>query len=83
MKAAVLNQMPGELEIEDIAIDTPGPDEVLLRTSYAGLCHSDLHFMDGVWQMPPPAIMGHEAAGVVEQVGENVRYVAPGDHVIT
>jgi S-(hydroxymethyl)glutathione dehydrogenase/alcohol dehydrogenase len=83
MKAAVLNQMPGDLEIEDIAIDTPGPDEVLIRTAYAGLCHSDLHFMDGAWRMPPPAIMGHEAAGVVEQVGDAVRYVQPGDHVIT
>jgi S-(hydroxymethyl)glutathione dehydrogenase / alcohol dehydrogenase len=83
MKAAVLNQMPGELEIEDVSIDRPGPDEVLLRTAFAGLCHSDLHFMDGLWQMPPPVVMGHEAAGVVEQVGENVTYVQPGDHVIT
>ncbi len=83
MKAAVLNQIPGELEIEEITIDKPARSEVLIRTVNAGLCHSDLHFMTGDWQMPPPLLMGHEAAGVVEAVGEDVSYVKPGDHVIT
>ena len=46
MKAAVLNQIPGELEIEDISVDKPGPNEVLVQVVNAGLCHSDLHFMD-------------------------------------
>ncbi|MBO65408.1 MAG: alcohol dehydrogenase, partial [Actinobacteria bacterium] len=45
MKAAVLNEIPGALEIEEVQIDKPGPREVLIQTSAAGLCHSDLHFM--------------------------------------
>lgn len=83
MKAAVLNEIPGELEIEDITIDKPGPREVLIRTAHAGLCHSDLHFLTGDWEMAPPLLMGHEAAGVVEEVGSDVDYVKAGDHVIT
>ena len=57
--------------------------EVLVRTAFAGLCHSDLHFMEGLYPFPTPAVLGHEAAGVVEAVGEDVTYVKPGDHVIT
>jgi S-(hydroxymethyl)glutathione dehydrogenase / alcohol dehydrogenase len=83
VQAAVLNRIPGALEIEDVSIGRPGPREVLLRTAYSGLCHSDLHFMDGVWQLAPPAVMGHEGAGIVEAVGEDVTHVVPGDHVIT
>jgi S-(hydroxymethyl)glutathione dehydrogenase/alcohol dehydrogenase len=83
MKAAVLNRIPGELEIEDVSIEKPGPREVLVRTAHSGLCHSDLHFIDGVWQLAPPAVMGHEGAGIVEAVGADVTYVKPGDHVIT
>ena len=83
MKAAVLNEIPGELDIEDISVDAPAPDEVLLRVVHAGLCHSDLHFMDAHWPYQLPAVMGHESAGVVEAVGENVAYVKPGDHVIS
>ena len=83
MKAAVLNQIPGQLEIEDVSIDKPGANEVLIRTVNAGLCHSDLHFMEGLWQTKLPAVMGHEAAGIVEAVGDGVSYVKPGDRVIT
>ena len=83
MKAAVLNQIPGELEIEDISVDKPGPNEVLVQVVNAGLCHSDLHFMDAAWQTGLPAVMGHESAGVVQAVGADVAYVKPGDHVIT
>ena len=83
MKAAVLNQIPGQLEIEDISIDKPAANEILIRTANAGLCHSDLHFMEGHWQTRLPAVMGHEAAGFVEAVGEDVRYVKAGDRVIT
>ena len=61
----------------------PGPREVLIRTSAAGLCHSDLHFMEGKYPFPCPAVLGHESAGVVEAVGSMVHYVQPGDHVIT
>ena len=83
MKAAVLNEIPGELEIEDVSVDKPGPNEVLVQVVNAGLCHSDLHFMDAAWQTQLPAVMGHESAGVVQAVGDDVAYVQPGDHVIT
>lgn len=83
MRAAVLSQIPGDLQIEEIAIDAPGPREVLVRTAAAGLCHSDLHFMEGKFVAPTPLVLGHESAGVVEAVGTDVSYVQPGDHVIT
>ena len=83
MRAAVLNSIPGRLDIENIDIGDPGPREVLVRTVAAGLCHSDLHFMEGTYPFPCPAVLGHESAGVVEAVGSMVHYVAPGDHVIT
>jgi S-(hydroxymethyl)glutathione dehydrogenase/alcohol dehydrogenase len=83
MKAAVLESIPGQLEIQDVAVGTPGPREVLVRTVNAGLCHSDLHFMEGKYPYPCPAVLGHESAGVVEAVGSMVSYVQPGDHVIT
>ncbi|HVS14262.1 MAG TPA: Zn-dependent alcohol dehydrogenase [Thermoanaerobaculia bacterium] len=83
MRAAVLREVPGELHIEEVEIGSPGPREVLIRTRAAGLCHSDLHFMEGKYPHPVPAVLGHESAGVVEAVGDQVRYVAPGDHVIT
>ena len=71
------------LQIEDVQIDKPGPHEVLIRTVAAGVCHSDLHFLEGTFATALPTILGHEAAGVVEQVGSEVRTVKPGDHVIT
>ena len=82
MQAAVLNQQPGALEIEDLRVDAPAPGEVLIHTVGAGLCHSDLHFMEGLFPLKVPAVLGHESAGVVEAVGEGVTYVQPGDHVV-
>lgn len=83
MKAAVLNAVDQSLEIEEISVDEPGPNEVLVRTSHAGVCHSDLHFIEGKYPCVPPIVLGHEGAGVVEAVGSDVGYVEPGDHVIT
>ncbi|OWT66343.1 Zn-dependent alcohol dehydrogenase [Candidimonas nitroreducens] len=83
MKAAVLHQANTSLAIEEISIGKPGPHEVLVRTVAVGVCHSDLHFMNGVYAYPMPVVLGHEAAGVVEQVGSEVRTVKPGDHVIS
>ena len=83
MKAAVLREVGQPLQIEQVQISKPGPREVLIRTVAAGLCHSDLHFMEGSYPHPLPAVLGHESAGVVEQVGSEVRTVKPGDHVIT
>ena len=65
MKAAVLHEVNKPLVIEDVSLQKPGPREVLIRTSVAGLCHSDLHFMEGLYPHPLPAVLGHESAGVV------------------
>jgi S-(hydroxymethyl)glutathione dehydrogenase/alcohol dehydrogenase len=83
MKAAVLREINKPLVIEDIQHGNPGPREVLVRTVAAGVCHSDLHFQNGSYPYPLPAVLGHESAGVVEAVGSAVTYVKPGDHVIT
>ena len=83
MRAAVLRQVRTPMQIEDVSIDKPGPHEVLIRTAAAGVCHSDLHFVEGAYPFPLPAVLGHESSGVVEQVGSEVRTVKPGDHVIT
>jgi S-(hydroxymethyl)glutathione dehydrogenase/alcohol dehydrogenase len=83
MKAAVLREVGSPLQIEEVQIAKPGPREVLIRTVAAGVCHSDLHFIEGSYKHPLPAVLGHEAAGVVEQVGSEVTLVKPGDHVIT
>jgi S-(hydroxymethyl)glutathione dehydrogenase/alcohol dehydrogenase len=83
MKAAVLEEIPGELVVDEVEVGRPGPHEVLVRTAAAGICHSDLHFMQGKYPTPTPVVMGHESAGVVEAVGDQVTYVQPGDHVIS
>ncbi|ASK88163.1 Zn-dependent alcohol dehydrogenase [Sphingorhabdus sp. SMR4y] len=83
MKAAVLTEAGKPLVIEDVVISKPGPHEVLIRTAACGLCHSDLHFIDGAYPHPLPAIPGHEAAGIVEAVGSEVRTVAVGDAVVS
>lgn len=83
MKAAVLREVRKPLQIEDVQISKPGAHEVLIRNAAAGLCHSDLHFIEGSYPFPLPAVLGHESAGVVEAVGSEVRTVKPGDHVIT
>ena len=82
MKAAVLREVDRPLEVEEVRIDKPGPREVLVRTGATGVCHSDLHFVEGKYAINMPAILGHEAAGTVEAVGEQVSYVRPGDTVI-
>src|SRR5262249_13986313 len=82
MRAAVLNRIPGPLEIAEIEIDAPGPREVLVRVAASGLCHSDLHFMEGLYVCDPPAVLGHEAAGIVEAVGSGVAAFRAGDHVV-
>lgn len=83
MRAAVFHEAHQPLTIEEVEIEKPKRREVLLRTAFAGLCHSDLHFMEGLFPFPTPAVLGHEGAAVVEAVGEDVTYVKPGDHVIT
>ena len=83
MKAAILHSPGSALTIEEISVSSPGPREVLIRTRACGVCHSDLHFIDGVYPAPLPFLPGHEAAGVVEAVGDDVTAIKPGDHVVT
>ncbi|MBB3692085.1 Zn-dependent alcohol dehydrogenase [Sphingomonas sp. BK580] len=83
MRAAVLTAAREPLTIADVTVSTPLAHEVLIRTAAVGVCRSDLHFVDGLYPHPLPAIPGHEAAGVVEAVGNEVRTVRPGDHVVT
>jgi aryl-alcohol dehydrogenase len=78
-RAAVLRRAGQDLEIEDIEIDAPRPDEVIVRLVSAGICRTDEHAFS---QVSPPAVLGHEGAGVVEQVGASVTKVRPGDSVV-
>jgi S-(hydroxymethyl)glutathione dehydrogenase/alcohol dehydrogenase len=78
MRAAVFRGVGKPLEV-----DKPGPREVLVRTAAAGVCHSEMHFLNGSYPCATPIVLGHEAAGVVEAVGSDVRHVAVGDHVIS
>jgi S-(hydroxymethyl)glutathione dehydrogenase/alcohol dehydrogenase len=82
MKAAVMRANNAPLELEELRIDDPGPGEVLLKTAASGICHSDLTVIEGGLPMPPPCVLGHEPAGIVEAVGEGVVDFVPGDHVI-
>ncbi len=82
MKAAVLREFNQPLSLENVAISKPKGREVLVRTAASGICHSDLHVIDGLLPMGMPTILGHEPAGIVEEVGEDVTEFKPGDHVI-
>ena len=83
MKAAVLREPGKPLTVEEVQIDKPKAHEVLIRTAACGLCHSDLHFINGSYPHPLPAIPGHEAAGIVEAVGDEVTSVKVGDAVVS
>lgn len=80
--AFVLDRV-GEMVPRTVLIDAPGPGEVLVRTRAVGVCHSDLHYVDGTHTTDLPEILGHEAAGIVEAVGPGVLDVELGDHVVT
>jgi S-(hydroxymethyl)glutathione dehydrogenase / alcohol dehydrogenase len=82
VKAAILYEVKQPLQVEDVDLDNPHRGEVLVRIEAAGVCHSDYHFMNGDLPIGLPCVLGHEGAGVVEQVGEGVTTVAPGDHVV-
>lgn len=90
IKAAVLEAMgtpppyaeTRPLRIQEVELDPPGPGEVLVRIGAAGLCHSDLSVINGDRPRPMPMALGHEAAGVVEEVGAGVEDLGRGDHVV-
>jgi S-(hydroxymethyl)glutathione dehydrogenase / alcohol dehydrogenase len=84
IEAAVFRKVHEPLTIEAVDIDEPWGREVLVRTAATGVCHSDLHVVDGVGRFPldRPIVLGHEGAGIVEAVGSDVTSVKPGDHVV-
>ncbi len=82
MKAAIMYGVDQPLVIDDVDVDEPQANEVLVKTSATGVCHSDLHFMEGKYPTQTPVVLGHESAGVVEKVGSDVTNVEPGDRVV-
>ena len=82
MRAVIFHDVGKPVTVENVDIDEPRADEVLVKTAASGICGSDLHYFDGSSSMPYPAVFGHEGAGIVEAVGPGVDYVKPGDHVI-
>ncbi len=78
----MLYETDAPLVIEEVELDPPKTGEVLVRMAASGVCRSDLHVIKGVHPSPLPAILGHEGAGVVEEVGPGVEHVEPGDHVL-
>ncbi|MBA2953709.1 alcohol dehydrogenase AdhP [Nocardioides sp. MAH-18] len=83
MKAAVVTSFTEPLEIQDRAVPTPGPGQVLVRIEASGLCHTDIHAAHGDWPVKPtpPFVPGHEGVGIVEALGEGVTQRAVGDRV--
>ncbi len=90
MRAAILYEMEKPapyalskpLMVAEVTLQRPGPGEALVKVVGAGLCHSDLSTIDGSRPRPMPMVLGHEAAGIVQEVGSHVQDLAPGDHVV-
>jgi S-(hydroxymethyl)glutathione dehydrogenase / alcohol dehydrogenase len=82
MKAAICYERNQPVRVEDVTLDAPRRDEVRVRIVATGVCHSDLSFVQGILPGKLPCVLGHEGAGVVEEVGEGVTHVAPGDKVV-
>ena len=84
MLAAILMETPTEelMVADDVTLRDLAPGDVKVKIAHSGVCHSDLSAMNGTFPQPPPAVLGHEGAGVVTDIGDGVTHVAPGDHVI-
>lgn len=82
MRAAVCYAFGKPLVIEEVALTPPGPGEVRVRLEACAICHSDISYMEGAWGGELPAVYGHEAAGVVEAIGEGVADLVAGEHVV-
>jgi S-(hydroxymethyl)glutathione dehydrogenase / alcohol dehydrogenase len=84
IRAAVLEEYAKPLVVQEVDLDGPGPGEVLVRLAACGVCHTDMYTASGADPSGyAPTVLGHEGAGVVEEVGEGVTSLAPGDHVVT
>ncbi|HMQ56684.1 MAG TPA: NAD(P)-dependent alcohol dehydrogenase [Anaerolineae bacterium] len=82
IRAAIVRQQKQPLSLEEVELEDPRPDEVLVRLVGAGICHTDLVARDQYYPVPHPVVCGHEGAGIVERVGAGVHKVKPGDHVV-
>jgi aryl-alcohol dehydrogenase len=82
IRAAVIETRSGPFVLDELELGDPRPDEVLVRMIAAGICQTDLHMRDQGAPVPLPVVAGHEGAGVVERVGDDVRTLSPGDHVV-
>ena len=82
MKAAICYEFGKPLVIEDVEIDPPEAGEVKVRVAACAICHSDIHAIEGAWGGKLPTVYGHEAAGIVEDVGPRVTLAKLGDHVV-
>src|SRR5438876_1072322 len=82
MKAAVLYELKTPLKVEDVDLDKPKAREVRVKIAANGVCHSDYSVIHGVLRSPLPVVLGHEGAGIVEEVGPEVSLVKAGDHVV-
>jgi aryl-alcohol dehydrogenase len=82
IKAAIAREQGGQLSIESLTLEAPRSHEILVRVVATGVCHTDLVVLAGHLPTPFPVVLGHEGAGVVEQVGSGITKVKPGDHVV-
>ena len=82
VKAAVLYNFGEALKIDSLNLRAPGADEVVVKMAASGVCHSDLSVQQAKLPFPPPVVLGHEGAGVVEEVGKDVKHLKTGDHVV-
>ncbi|MBA2312640.1 MAG: alcohol dehydrogenase catalytic domain-containing protein, partial [Actinobacteria bacterium] len=82
VRAVIARSKGTPVEVDTVLIPDPGLGEVLVRVQACGVCHTDLHYREGAINDDFPFFLGHEAAGIVETVGEGVTNVAPGDFVI-
>ena len=82
MRAAICYEFGQPLKVEEVHLDPPQTNEVKVRLVATAICHSDIHLIQGDWGGQTPLIAGHEAAGIVEEIGPGVSTIKPGDHVV-
>lgn len=80
--AAVIREKGGDFQLEKMELDEPRHNEVLIRVIATGMCHTDMAVRDQIFKSPLPIVLGHEGAGIVEAVGQDVTKVKAGDHVV-
>jgi len=82
IKAMVVREKHGRCSCDEVDLDQPRDDEIIVRVVATGICHSDISVIGQIYPFPLPIVVGHEGAGIVERVGRNVTYVRAGDKVV-